>query len=227
MSILSLPAMRFYGIDSFIDFIIFFVAMLIAYQSYNIYSLMRDKNYEYFSWAFLSISVAFLFKIIINFTFFNQIKILEANFISAVMVEHLELTSLINFFATIFYRIFFLAGFLILFLIFTKTEKLEKIVLFTYLSVITVFFSIYFNFVFHFTLFLLLLFLTAYFYRNHKKIKSRNSLLVFYSFLLIFIAIFIRFFSDLHPWFYLAYEIILFLGFLVLLINHLYLKNKN
>jgi len=222
--IISLSAIRFYGIDSVMDFLIFLVAILITYQSYSVYSLLKEKNYKFFSWAFLSISIAFLFKIIINFTFFNQIEVLQTCFVNSVLLERLEWLDLINFFSTIFYRIFLLTGFLILFLIFTKTERKEKIILFVYLGILTVLFSIYFSFVFHLTLFLLILFLTIYFYKHHKKIKSKNSLIVFYSFLAILSANFIGFFSTLHPLFYLTYEIILFVGFFILLINHLHLK---
>ena len=221
---ISLSALRFYGIDSVMDFLIFLVAILITYQSYNIYTLLREKNYKFFSWAFLSISIAFLFKIIVNFTFFNQIQILQTYFINSALLEHLGFLDMINFFSVIFYRIFLLTGFLILFLIFTKTEGKEKVILFAYLSIITVLFSIYINFIFHLTLFLLVSFLIVYFYRNHQRKKSRNSLIVFYSFLIILTANFIGFFSSLHPLFYLAYEIVLFIGFFVLLINHLHLK---
>ena len=221
---ISLSALRFYGIDSVMDFLIFLVAILITYQSYNIYNLLKEKNYKFFSWAFLSISIAFLFKIIVNLTFFHQIEILQTYFINPALLERLGFLDLINFFSVIFYRIFLLTGFLILFLVFTKTEEKEKVILFIYLSIITVLFSIYFSFVFHLTLFLLILFLTIYFYRNYKRIRSRNSLIVFYSFLMILTANFIGFFSSLHPFFYLAYEIIIFIGFFVLLINHLHLK---
>ena len=221
---ISLSAIRFYGIDSVIDFLIFLVAILITYQSYNIYSLLKEKNYKFFSWAFLSISIAFLFKIIVNFTFFYQIQVLQTYFINSALLEHLEFLDLVNFFSVIFYRIFLLTGFLILFLIFTKTEEKEKVILFIYLSIITVLFSIYFSFVFHLTLFLLILFLTIYFYRNYKRIRSRNSLIVFYSFLMILTANFIGFFSSLHRFFYLAYEIIIFILFCFLLINDLHLK---
>lgn len=222
--IISLSALRFYGIDSFIDFLIFLVAILITYQSYSIYNLLKEKNYKFFSWAFLSISLAFLFKIIVNLTFFHQIEVLQTYFINSALMEHLEFLDLVNFFSVIFYRMFLLIGFLILFLIFTKTERKEKVILFAYLSIITVLFSIYFSIVFHLTLFLLLLFLTIYFYRHHRKIKSRNSLIVLYSFIIILTANFIGFFSSLHPMFYLSYEIALLVGFFVLLLNHLRLK---
>ncbi len=223
---ISLSALRFYGLDSLMDFLIFLVAILITYQSYNIYCLLKEKNYKFFSWAFLSISIAFLFKVIVNFTFFHQINLLQTYFVNSALLERLEMLDWINFFSTILYRVFLLIGFLILFLIFTKTEGREKIILFVYLSIITVLFSIYFGFVFHLTLFLLISFLTIYFYRNYKKIKSKNSLIVFYSFLIILTANFIGFFSSLHPFFYLSYEIVLFVGFFVLLINHLSLKKK-
>ena len=68
-----LSSMRFYGIDSLIDFLIVFVSALICYRSHKIFKLIGDKKYKFFSWAFLSIFLGFLFKIISNLTFLYRV----------------------------------------------------------------------------------------------------------------------------------------------------------
>jgi hypothetical protein len=214
----------FYGIDSLIDFAIVLVAALVSYQSHRIYKLLGEKNYRFFSWAFFSIAVAVFFKIISNLTIVHKAVIKSPNFILLITHEFQEM-QLLNFASFIFYKVFFLLGFLILFLIITKTNKKEDIFLLVYFGIISVLFSVYFNFVFHLTLIILLITLTAYFYQNNKKVRSKNSYLVFSAFVFILASQIIELFYGLHPLVYLVGEILIFIGFLVLLLNHTSIKN--
>ncbi|MBU0907520.1 MAG: hypothetical protein KKD18_00140 [Nanoarchaeota archaeon] len=214
----------FYGTDSALDFLIALVAFLIAYQSSRVYKLINEKNYRFFSWAFLSVGLAFLSKIIANLTILNEVKFEHANFIISITHELQEM-QLINFFGATFYKIFLLIGFLILFLITTKTNKKEDIILFSYFAIIAVLFSIYFNFVFHLTLIIILTALTIYFYNNYKKTKSGNSYKVYLAFLFILISHAVDLFYGLHVFVYLLGEVLVFTGFVILLINHTKIKN--
>ena len=214
----------FYGIDSALDFLIALVAFLIAYQSSRVYKLINEKNYKFFAWAFLSIGIAFLSKIIANLTIVHEVIFERANFIISITRELQEM-QLINFFGFTFYKIFLLVGFLILFLITTRTNKKEDIVLYSYFAVITVLFSIYFNFIFHITLIVILTALTIFFYKNYKRTNSQNSYKVYLAFLFILISHAIDLFYGLHVFVYLLGEIFVFIGFLILLVNHTKIKN--
>ncbi len=214
----------FYGIDSIVDLAILLVAVLVSYQSHRIYKLINEKNYRYFSWAFLSIAVAFFFKIISNLTIVHQVIITNPNFV-AVITHELQEMQVINFISLICYKAFLLIGFLTLFLLITKTNKKEDILLLVYFSLIAVLFSIYFNFIFHLTLIIILATLTAYFYANNKKVASRNSYFVFAAFVFILASSIINLFYGLHPLVYFVGEILIFIGFFILLLNHIKIKN--
>ncbi|MDO8467383.1 MAG: hypothetical protein Q7S56_00330 [Nanoarchaeota archaeon] len=216
---------RFYGIDVFVDSLIILVAALISYQSRKIYLFIKEKNYEFFSWAFLSIAISFFFKVIADLTILKAIRITQPNFIAEIVHEQLETLQLINFFAALLYKIFLMLGFMTFFLIVNKNKKSDNVLLFIYLSILTVILSIYFHFIFYVTLAVIVLLLTIYFYDNYKKKKTKNRLLVFLAFLLVLISNLLGIFYEFSPEIYLIEELFLFFGFLTLLANHLRLKN--
>jgi hypothetical protein len=221
---LTLSLGSFYGIDSLLDFTIALVAILIAYQSRKIYKLIKEQNYQYFSMAFFSIAIAFLLKIVANLTILNEVVFERTNLIITVTHELQEM-QIVNLLGVTFYKIFLLIGYLILFLITTRTNKKEDILLFVYLGFLTVVFSIYFNFVFHLTVIMILTTMVLYFYKNYKRTNSKNSYMVYLAFLLILISHAVNLFYGLHVFVYLLAEIFVFTGFLILLINHTRIKN--
>lgn len=220
---LSLTLGRFYGIDSLIELLIIIVAGIISIYSHKIYKIVKEQNYKFFSWAFLLIAISFIFKILSNFTIYQKIKIEGINFVYTIFSQP-SYMPIINFISFTLYNIFYLLGFLILFLILTKTDNKEKIFLFVYLGIIAILFSIYFNFIFHITLILILVFLTMHFYENHKNHRTTNTLLVFIAFLIMLISHISMIFSDMHSLFYMIAEGLMLIGFLSLLINQIKIK---
>ncbi len=217
---LSLSLGRFYGIDSIIELLIVIVAGIISLYSHKIYKIIKEENYRYFSWAFLFIAISFLFKVLSNFTILSRIAIKQANFIYIITAQS-KYMPIIDFFCFTFYKVFLLVGFLLLFLILSKSDKKENIFLFVYLSIIAILFSIYFNFIFFITILLILIFLTVHFYKNHKNHMTINSLLVYLGFILVSISHSLLIFEDVHSLFYIIGEGVLLIGFLCLLINHI------
>lgn len=203
-----------------------FVSFILYYYGHKVYSLIKDKNYKLFSIAFLMIAIAFIFKILSDLTILNRIEIREADFVFY-LFSRFRYMQIINFFSLILYKVLYLTGFLILFLIIAKENDKEEISLFVYFSFITVLLSIYFDFIFHLTLVFLLVFISLHFYNNHKKLRSRNSLLVFSAFLMILIGHIFFAFSDISLLAHLIAEAFLLIGFLVLLVNQIQLKRKN
>jgi hypothetical protein len=216
---------NFYGIDSIIDMIVVIMAVMISYQSHKIYSLVKEKNFRYFSWAFATIGAAYLFKTVSNITAVRQIIIQRSDFIIVFMHE-LQNIQLINFVTFTLYKTLLLAGFLILFLIMTKTSTKENVILFFYLSAIAILFSVYFDLIFHLTLIIILIFLSIYFYNNYKKVRSTNSHLVFLAFAFILLSTIVEAFYPGCTACDILDEIILLIGFSILLVNHLKIKNE-
>ena len=204
---------------------IIIVSLIISYQSRKIYKLIQEKRYNFFAWAFLSVAISFVFKIISNLTIVHRFYIQNVNFVAVIAREFQEM-QIIQFFSFILYKVLFITGLLTLFFITTKTEDKEKIFLYIYFGIIAIFLSIYVNFIFHLTVAIILLFLTEYFYHNYKKFKTRNSYLVFLAFLVITISQILFIFSDLNPFIYLLDEILLLSGFIIFLINQFLIKDE-
>lgn len=221
--IFNLSLGRYYGIDSIVEMLIIVVSFIIFYYSKKIYKISNEKAYRYFSWAFLFVGISFIFKIFTNFTIFYRVTITSSNLVLFI-INPIKYMALINFICFTLFKVFHLIGFLILFLIVTKTINKEKIFLFLYFSLLVVFLSIFFNFIFHITVFMLLLFLCYYFYENNKKIHTKNSSYVLFSFLIILTSHLLFIFSDIHILFYIIGEILLLIGFSGLLINQIRLK---
>jgi len=222
----SLSFGRFYGIDSLIELLIVIVAGIISWYSHRIYKIVKEENYRFFSWAFLAIAVSFMFKIISNFTFLSRVRVENANFVYVILTQP-KYMPIVDFFSFILYKSFYLIGFLILFLIATRTEKKDKVLLFIYLSIITILFSIYFDFVFHITLVVILLLLTMHFYHNYNNHRTINTLLVYLGFSIILISHCFFVFSGVNSLFYMIGEGFVLLGFLCLLINQIKIYFKN
>jgi hypothetical protein len=222
---LDLSLGRFYGIDSLIEISIAVISFVIFGYSRRIYKIVRERNYQLFSWAFLLIGISFILKIISNFTLLHKIQFVGANFVYTIIHEF-EYMDAINFIGYIGFKLLFALGFILLFLIITKTKQKEDIFLIFYLSIITLLFSIYFDFVFHLTIMFISLILTFHFYENHKTQREKSSLLVFLSFGLIFLSSLIFIFNEIHSAFYVLGEILLLAGFVIILINHIRSKNN-
>lgn len=214
----------FYGLDSIIDFLIVITALLIGYQSHKIYTIIKEKNYQYFSWAFLYIGIAFLFKILSNITMVHKVVLSDPNLLHE-LVSHLKYMQIFYFTVFSLYKVLLVVGFLVLFMIITKTNKKENVILFLYLSALSVLLSVYFNFVFHLTLVLIQVFLCLYFYDNYESNKSKKSFMVFIAFVIILLSNFLGVIMDLDKLAYLVDEILLLAGFSLLLYTHLRIKN--
>jgi len=221
---LALSIGQYYGFDSLVEFFILIISLLISYNSYKIYKVIKEKNYSLFSLAFLSISVAFVFKIVSNITLLNVIKIEKGSLILSAIHELNELQA-INFFSFLLYKIFLIVGFLTLFLIINKTLNKESMMLYLYFNIITVIFSIYYNFIFHLTIAIILFSLTIHFYKNYSAQKNKHKLLVFLAFLIMFLSHLFFTMIERNPIFYITGEMFILVGFGLLLLNQRDTKN--
>lgn len=215
----------FYGADSFIDLLIVIVATLISYQSYKIFRLVKDRNYRFFSWAFLSIAIAFLFKIASNLTITYRSVIEHAN-VTVFVFRELENMALINFLGFMFYKAFLITGLLVLFLVKTKNRKLSNMVLFLYLGIVAIVFSVYFDEIFYLTETVILALLTMQFNEHYRETRAQSSLIVTVAFLMMLGGSLLGLVFSFHYLFYIISESFFLFGFLLLLFNHLHIKNE-
>ena len=110
----------FYGFDSIIEFIAVIVSILLVYYSYRCFRLTKENKYLYFSTAFLSITLAFITKIIGTLAIYKPV-ITRTALGSTIHQTFTSLTPYsINAIALIIHFFFMLLGFMILFLIISK-----------------------------------------------------------------------------------------------------------
>ncbi len=215
----------FYGIDSLIDLMIAFVSFIIFYYSNKIYKVVKEDSYRLFSYGFFAISLSYVFKIIANLTVLYTLNTHSSHFLVD-LFEDIGGPAFIHFFSYIIYQTLHIIGFLMIFFMLTKTSNREKMFLFVYFSFVVVILSVYFNFIFHLSLFLIIAILTIHYNENYNKRKTQNALIVLLGFSLMLLGHLNFIFLGISPIVYLAGEFLMFIGFLLLLVNQIKLKNE-
>ncbi|MBU2615986.1 MAG: hypothetical protein KKC19_02685 [Nanoarchaeota archaeon] len=216
---------EFYGIDSLIELLIFAVSLQIAYYSNRIYKILKERDYKLLSLGFLFIGLSLLFKIISNLTILERIKIDDLYFLNHLFLEFgsLSITYLLSF---SIYKFMYLIGFLFLFVMTTEIKNKKNIIMYIYLGAVTIFFSIYFNSLFHLTIALTLAMLTMNFYENYKKVMNRNTKTVFLAFFVMMFGHLFLLFSEDLPLLYIIGKITVLIGFASLLFNQIQINNE-
>jgi len=218
----------FYGFDSVIELIAVIVCVLLVYYSYKCFKLTKENKYLHFSIAFLSLTFAFIAKIISTLAIYRP-TITRTALGSSIHRTFTGITpSYINSFALIAHTFFILLGFMILFLIISRlTWKNQRVVV---LLVYFVFLATWISFIhiqmLYLTSFILLLLITYSYYINYKEIKSRKAgfVVVAFGMLLISQAFFV--FAVYSGTIYVLAELLQLLGFVYLLIPFILIFKK-
>ena len=210
----------FYGFDSLIEIIATVICALLVFYSYKCYKLTSEKRYGYFSIAFLSLTLAFIAKVIGLFGMYKPV-IKQTIVGHTVQVTFKTLTlDKINAFGFSAYIILTVLGFMALFLIVSRLTWKDKrvIAILIYLALIAAWLGIVHYQLFYLTTFVMLSLIAYSYYFNYKDIKSKNSLIVAISFTILLISHFFFVFAIYSRTAYVLGEIIQLIGFLCLLI---------
>ena len=218
----------FYGFDSVIESIAIIVSVLLVYYSYKCFKLTKENKYLYFSTAFLSLTFAFIAKIIGTLAIYKP-TITRSALGSSIHQTFTSVTpSGINALAFIVYIFFILVGFMILFLIISRlTWKNQRVIaLLVYFVFLATWISIVHYQLFYVTSFVLLLLITYSYYRNYREIKNEKAkfVLIAFSILLVSQALFV--FSIYSGIIYVLAELVQLLGFVYLLIPFILIFKK-
>ncbi|HJO01306.1 MAG: hypothetical protein QF655_02490 [Candidatus Woesearchaeota archaeon] len=218
----------FYGFDSVIESIAIIVSVLLVYYSYKCFKLTKENKYLYFSTAFLSLTFAFIAKIIGTLAIYKP-TITRSALGSSIHQTFTSVTpSGINALAFIVYIFFILVGFMILFLIISRlTWKNQRVIaLLVYFVFLATWISIVHYQLFYVTSFVLLLLITYSYYRNYREIKNEKAkfVLIAFSILLVSQAFFV--FSIYSGIIYVLAELVQLLGFVYLLIPFILIFKK-
>ena len=209
----------FHGKDIVIDLISTFVLSLVAAFSVKYYSLDRkNKNYLYLSLSFFMLAVAFLFKILTNFTlYYHEIETKHYGLFS--MTYHTIESDSLFFIGFLLYRILTLIGLYALYSIYQKNNSKFNFIFVAVLLIITAYLSQFSYYVFHVVSLILLGYIIYNYYGISKNSKNITSKLLFTSFAIISLTQIGFIFIFLYPPIYVMSEIVQLLGYIGLLIT--------
>ncbi len=208
----------FFGKDILIDVISIIVLSLISWSAVRFYRINRKKNYMWFSMSFLMLALAFVFKIISNFTL-HYTKEIARNLGFVVIVYKTFHYSFLPYYAGyLLYRLFMLFGLYMLYSIYSKQRK-EEIFLISYFLIISTYFGISAYYLFHVTALILLSLITYAYFTNYMKSGKITNRLLYYSFLIITLSQVVFAFIALNNVIYAVAEVLQLLGYGLLLIT--------
>ncbi len=174
----------------------------------------------YFSTAFLSLTLAFLSKVIGSLAIYSQ-KVRESPVAQVIDSSFDKVTIYsLNSLSFLSYMFFMTLGFMILFLIISRLTWKDKrvITMLTYFVFISTWLGAIHYQLFYFTTLIMLCLIAYSYYDNYKGIKSKNSLLVAISFFILLVSHVVFVFIIYSKTLYVIAEVIQLLGFLFLLL---------
>ena len=216
----------FHGIDTTFEIVSIVVSFLIFYFSYKTYKLTSQKKYLIFSISFLLIAISFFFKIISNMIIYS--KELQSNMIGMFTLYFYTINRYewFNFLSIFLYRFLMLIAFMIILLLCIKIKDKKLIAILIYFIIISTLFSSSSYFIFNLTLAIVLGFISYFYYHNYLNRKSKNSMIVAFSFIFIFISQLFFMFLIFSKGIYVLGEILQLFGYLLLLYTYICIIRK-
>ncbi len=219
----------FNGYDLVFEGISLVVALLIAAYSWKIYRMSHENRYGYFSLAFILIGVSLAIKMFTyGVLYFEPLREGVATALTPVVGTGLQ-------FADLFYRAAFflqmaglLGAWMLVFFISQKSRErlhsyyeVSQIALFLYLILLICFVSNFQYTVFYLTSAVILGLTVLNYYKNYLNSKSNNkAFLVMIAFLFVLLSNISFIFVFLWESMYVAGEVFLLIGFLLLLYTY-------
>ncbi len=216
----------FNGLDLIFDAVALVIALLIAGYSWRVYKISSENKFKYFSFAFVLISCAFVFKLItFGVLYFHPLRETAHQVLLPVTQSRVSIMDL-------FYRggfflemASFLGAFLLLFLVSQKSRarlhrfhELAQIGLFVYLVGLIAVLATFKYFVFPLTMTVLISLIVLNYYKNYlNSDRNSNSYLVMIAFMFLLLAQLFFTFLFVSDVFYFFGEAFLLLGFLLIL----------
>ncbi len=215
MSKLFFSPQWFYGIESAFDLITIVVSFLIGISAYRYYKLGGERKYKYFSLSFFAIALSYFVKL---FTYTNlylhkAISREDLGFVTDLVSKIPSLSNL----ALLIHQYLFLIGLLGILAILLKTRSKILIILLIYFITALTFMSLTSVHLLHLTAAVITAFICLKYYSNYEANKSRITLFVLVSFLMLLVSHFFFFFKYNHAWLYMVAELFQIAGYAFLL----------
>jgi hypothetical protein len=193
--------------------------------------LTSEKRFLYFSISFISLTLAFVSKVLGNFAIYiPKVKFTVMGDIVR-NTFHTLVVDKINALGFLFYIIFMTFGFMMLFLIVSRLQWKDKrvIAMLMYMAFIASWLGVVHYQLFFLTTFVMICLITYSYYKNYLEMKSKNTLTVAIAFGILVISHALFMFSIYAPRIYVLAQIIQMVGFLCLLIPFvlIFIKKPN
>ena len=212
----------FYGKDILIDLVSMIVLLCIGYFSFQYHKLDKKRpGYSLFTVSFLLLSIAFIFKILTNFTIYYTATITQQIGIFTLTHQGVQSSDIFSVWGTLLFRTLTLLGFYLLYTHYYKKQERTTIIFVIYLLLITTYFSRIAYYIFHATLLLLLLYISYQQYQNYQRTKDKPAQMVFYSFITIALSQLTFIFMGTNQLYYVLAEMIQLIGYTLLLVSFL------
>lgn len=219
----------FNGWDIVFEGIIVLIAVLIAAYSWKAYKLNQENRFAYFSFALILIASGYGLKIITDaLLYFTSARDVALETLRPLAGVHLEFTPLLYRSGFFLQMVPVLGALLLIFFVSQKPRdrlhkyyELSQIALFAYLILLISVVSNFKYFVFYLTSAVLLGLITLNYYKNYlNSNRNQNAFRVMTAFLIMLFANIFFIFVFLVEEFYALAEVLLLLGFLVLLYTY-------
>ena len=208
----------FFGKDIVIDIVSIIVLSLISFTAIRFYKINRKKSYLWLFISFLMIALAFIFKIISNFTLHYTREVAQNFGFVVIVYRSFHYSFLPYYVGYLLYRLFMLFGLYALYSIYTKQKK-EQIFLISYFLIVLTYFGLSAYFLFHITALILLSLITVRYLQNYRRNPTVTGKLLYYSFLIITLSQVVFAFIGLSNYVYVSAELVQLLGYILLLIT--------
>lgn len=217
---LQLPLANFLPIDSAFEILEGLIAFFIGFYSYKIYKITSEKRYLYFSLAFYLMTFSFLIAGITNYLSY-------AEWLSATSpwVKLTAISSLYRW-GYILHVIFFTLGIMTTAIVAFDLCQKSLITLLYLLALAAVVMSLNIYLMFHFVIILVLAYVLPKLFRNYKKKRSKNSMIVFLAFGLLFFSHVFFIIVYWNQYFYFIAHTTQLASFALLLVNFIRVVRK-
>ncbi|MBI2129740.1 hypothetical protein HYU07_05885 [Candidatus Woesearchaeota archaeon] len=208
----------FQGINFLFELFALISTLLVAFFSYRVFKYTSQRKYFHFALAFFLVAAAFFLKIISSIIVYSgeqQLQTIGAATLTTYNIYYFEWIQSSGFFIA---RFVMLLAFLLLFIVNFKVRSRVVMLLLMYLVFVSILARDSYL-IFHATLFVILLPLAYYYFKNYLKNRKLSSALVLSSFFLMLISHPVFSFVLLYDKLYVAAEFIQSLAFLILLLT--------
>lgn len=208
----------FFGKDIIIDIFSIVILLLLSIYFFRYYKIDKSKKFLMLTSSFSMIALAFVFKIITNFTiYYNILETKQLGFFKFTY-QALKSSDILFDIGFLSYRILMLIGLYTLYSIYINQKQRDSILI-IYLLIFATIFSKEEYYMFHLTALIFLSVLTYHYYIIYSENKNNANKWLTYSFALITISQILFIFINLNSTIYVIAEIIQLIGYITLFIT--------